>query len=442
MAGQGMYAVRFFAGPVNATVRLPGSKSITNRALPIAALAQGETLLRGALFSEDSRFFAQSLQRLGYGVEQDENAAAIRVAGRGVAPLWHPGGVDLHIGNSGTTARFLTAFVALGQGVYRIDGVERMRQRPIADLLSALRQAGVDARDERGTGCPPVLVRAAGMEGGDVTVHGRDSSQFVSALLLAAPYAAREMRVRVEGALVSRPYVDMTIAMMRQFGAQVEEEQSGQFVVRRVPYQAREYTVEPDASGASYFFAFAAATGGCVTVEDLGAHALQGDARFVDVLERMGCRVAVEDGRTTVCGPQDGLRGVDADLFDMSDTVPTLAAIAPLAKEPVIIRNVANVRLKETDRLRACAEQLRKFGVAVEESADGLRIEPCPTPYAGVTVETYEDHRMAMAFAVLGSRVPGTTIADPACVGKTFPDFFSRFEAMQRGDGMDKGKQA
>ncbi len=433
MTGQEVYQVRLSHGPVDATVRLPGSKSITNRALPIAALATGDTWIRGALFSDDSRFFAGALGRLGYEVQLDEAAASMRVSGRGPAPMLHPDGVDLHIGNSGTAARFLTPFVALGRGVYRIDGVERMRERPVGDLLAALRQAGVDAVDELGTGCPPVLVRASGVAGGEVVVRGADSSQFVSALLLVAPYAARDMRIVVDGDLVSRPYVDMTVAMMRQFGAEVEERQPGLFQVARTMYRGREYTVEPDASGASYFFAAAAATGGCATVEGLGANALQGDAQFVEVLARMGCRVTVNADRITVCGPSDGLWGVDVDLHDMSDTVPTLAAIAPLARGPVTIRNVANVRVKETDRLRACANELRKFGVTVGEFPDGLRIEPCAALRTGVIVETYEDHRIAMAFSVLGSCVAGTQIADPGCVAKTFPDFFSRFEAMQRG---------
>ena len=421
-------------GPVRAAVTLPGSKSVTNRALPIAALAHGETLLKGALFSDDSRYCIEALRSLGYGVETDAGAAAVRVRGRGTEPLMSGRGGDLFVGNSGTASRFLTAFVALGRGNFRIDGVARMRERPIADLLAALRLWGVDARDELGTGCPPVLVRANGIPGGETVVRGESSSQYATALLLAAPCAARESVIAVAGELVSAPYVRMTVAMMEDFGVAVETGDRS-FRVRPQAYRAREYQIEPDASGASYFLAAAAVTGGEVTIAGLSGRMLQGDAAFAGVLERMGCEVARGPRGLTLRGPAGGLRGIDVDLFDMSDTVPTLAAIAPLASAPVTIRNVANVRLKETDRLRACAAELRKFGVAVEEFADGLRIEPRAELRSGVEVETYDDHRMAMSFAVLGLRAPGTAIRDPGCVAKTFPDFLERFERMLRDVG-------
>lgn len=427
-----VYEVKPARGPIHAVVRLPGSKSVTNRVLPIAALADGDSVLRGALFSDDSRHFMNALRTLGYELLEDQGAESVLVRGRGTGPLRTGGKADLFVGNSGTTARFITAFTALGQGEFRVDGTARMRERPIVDLLRALRLWGVDATDELGTGCPPVLIRANGIRGGETRISGRDSSQYVTALLLAAPYAELPCRVVVEGELVSAPYVRMTAAVMRAFGAHIEEDGDA-FVVPPGSYRAREYEIEPDASGASYFLAAAAAAGGSVTIPGLGGDVLQGDAMFARVLERMGCRVDIGGNGLTLHGPAQGLTGIDVDLFDMSDMVPTLAALAPLAHGPVTIRNVANVRIKETDRIRACVTELRKFGVTVEEFPDGLRVEPAKHLREGVLVDTYDDHRMAMAFAVLGLRVPGTRIHDPGCVAKTFPDFFTRFERMLAG---------
>ncbi len=422
-----IYHVPVCNHPLRAVVRVPGSKSITNRALPMAALALGESHLDGALFSDDSRYFIDCLRRLGYTVETADEQAAVTVLGAGVAPLVHSGGLDLFVGNSGTTARFITAFVSLGKGRYRVDGVRRMRERPMAALVRALSQMGVDARDEMGTGCPPLVVEAAGLGGGEVVVSGRDSSQFVSGLLIAAPYARSPVHLDVQDELVSKPYVDMTVAMMRQFGAQVDVD--GQhYTVHTEPYQARDYKIEPDASGASYFLAAAAVCGGTVEITGLSGDSLQGDAGFAQVLERMGCRVRYNAGSIELTGPSEGLGGIDVDLFAMSDMAPTLAAIAPLAKEPVTIRNVANIRLKETDRIRACATELRRFGVTVTEFADGLRIEPCASLRSGVSVRTYDDHRIAMAFSILGLRAPGTIIEDPGCTAKTYPGFFASLE--------------
>ncbi len=424
---QNAYHVPVCNRPLRAVVRVPGSKSITNRALPMAALALGESHLSGALFSDDSRYFIDCLRRLGYTVETDEQRAAVTVHGAGARPLVHPGGLDLFVGNSGTTARFMTAFVSLGQGRYRVDGVSRMRERPMAAMVTALSHMGVDARDEMGTGCPPLVVEASGLAGGEVVISGKDSSQFVSGLLIAAPYARSAVQLEVQAELVSKPYVDMTVAMMRQFGAHVDA--SGQrYTVYTEPYQARDYEIEPDASGASYFLAAAAVCGGTVKIVGLSDHSLQGDAGFAQVLERMGCRIRYNTGEMELTGPSEGLRGIDVDLFTMSDMAPTLAAIAPLAKEPVTIRNVANIRLKETDRIRACVTELRRFGVIVNEFEDGLRIEPCASLQSGVSVHTYDDHRIAMAFSILGLRVPGTIIEDPGCTAKTYPDFFGNLE--------------
>jgi 3-phosphoshikimate 1-carboxyvinyltransferase len=342
--------------------------------------------------------------------------------------------------------RFLTAIAALGLGRYRLDGVTRMRERPIEDLLDALRQLGGRAESERGNGRPPVCIHASGLRGGQVRVKGDISSQFLSGLLMAAPYAREDVIVTVEGFLVSRPYVDMTLTMMHRFGVRVTEDPWGVFHVpggqtyqasRRVEehplgeFQVgnRCYDIEPDASAASYFFAAAAIAGGSVTVAGLFASSIQGDVRFVDVLERMGCTISSDaTGLTVEGGP---LRGVDVDMNAISDTVMTLAAVACFAEGPTTIRNVAHIRHKETDRLAALAAELRRLGAGVEERPDGLRITP--RPLRGCAVDTYDDHRMAMSLALVGLKVPGVVVNNPACVAKTYPHFFRDLESLRRG---------
>ena len=421
------------SGPIDATVVVPGSKSITNRALPIAALADGTSVLTGALDSDDTRYMAEAIRALGLGVDHDAVARTFTVkGGGGTFPAQH---ADLFLGNSGTSMRFLAAAVALGHGRYRLDGVPRMRQRPIDPLLDALTTLGVDVRAEHGNGCPPISVQADGLRGGAVTMPGDRSSQYFSALLMAAPYAREDVVVTVEGDLVSKPYMTITAAVMRAFGVECEIDDVD-WRTFRVPagqrYVAREYAIEPDASNASYFFAAAAVTGGTIRVPGLGRGSTQGDLGFVRVLEAMGATVTVAADSTEVSGPPIGqLRGVDLDLNAISDTAQTLAAIAPFASGPVTIRGVEHMRLKETDRVSALATELRKLGQDVEERADGLRITPGPIRPA--TVDTYDDHRMAMSFAITGLGAPGVTIADPGCVRKTFPDFFDRLESARRG---------
>ncbi|GBD19583.1 3-phosphoshikimate 1-carboxyvinyltransferase [bacterium HR28] len=411
--------------PVDAVVQLPGSKSLTNRALVLAALADGTSVLEGALLSEDSLVMVESLRRLGISVEVDETSERMIVDGQGGAIPAK--GAELFVGNSGTTARFLTAVVALGHGDYVVDGVPRMRERPIEPLLDALRQLGVDAVSLAGTGCPPVRVRARGIAGGTVRMRGDVSSQYLSALLMVGPYTREGLRIELESELVSIPYVEMTLAAMADFGVRAWRESDRVFVVPgNQRYCARTYPIEPDASGASYFFALAAATAGRVRVPHLGSRSLQGDVHFVDLLERMGCQVIREPDAITVIG-QRPLRGIEADMNAISDTVPTLAALAPLADGPVVIRNVQHIRYKETDRIAAVANELRRLGQEVEEYPDGLRI--IPRPVRPAVVHTYNDHRMAMSFAVLGCAVPGIVLDNPGCVAKTFPDFFERLRA-------------
>ncbi len=411
--------------PIDAVVQLPGSKSLTNRALVLAALADGTSVLEGALLSEDSLVMVESLHRLGIAVEIDEPSERMIVHGQGGAIPAQ--GANLFVGNSGTTARFLTALVALGHGEYVVDGVPRMRERPIQPLLDALQQLGVDAVSLAGTGCPPVRVRTRGIVGGTIRMRGDVSSQYLSALLMVGPYTREGLRIELEGELVSLPYIEMTLAAMADFGVRAWREGDRLFVVPgNQHYQARTYSIEPDASAASYFFALAAATTSRIRVLHLGSRSLQGDVHFVDLLEQMGCQVIREPDAITVIG-QRPLAGIEADMNAISDTVPTLAALAPLAEGPVVIRNVQHIRYKETDRIAAVASELRRLGQEVEEYPDGLRI--IPRPVRPAVVQTYNDHRIAMSFAVLGCAVPGIVLANPGCVAKTFPDFFERLWA-------------
>ena len=423
--------IRPYAGPpLAATVTVPGSKSITNRALVLAALARlpDDVALTGALRSEDTEVMIDCLRCLGYAIEThwDQPEPLILFLHRPTWPEFTVRSAELFVGNSGTTMRFLTALVATREGRYRLDGVPRMRERPVQDLLDALNQVrGVRAYSEAQNGCPPVVVENAGQASADsITVRSAVSSQFLSGLLMAAPNFASEewVDVRVPGPLVSEPYIEMTLAMMRTWGQQVERPTPDTYRVapNSAGLDGGMYAIEPDASAASYFWAAAAVLGGRVTVAGLTRQSLQGDVAFVDVLQEMGCRIETCDAGITVHGRQ--LRGVDVDMNAISDTVMTLGAVACFAEGPTRIRNVAHIRHKETDRIAALATELRRLGAEVEEMADGLTI--IPRPLHGATVQTYNDHRMAMSLALVGLKVPGVVIDNPGCVAKTYPGFW------------------
>jgi 3-phosphoshikimate 1-carboxyvinyltransferase len=402
---------------------------MTNRALVCAALAEGTSTLFGALESDDTQMMIDSLHRLGIPVERHDEGGRLIVSGCGGNIPANE--ADLFVGNSGTTIRFLTAMTTLGHGTYRLNGVPRMHQRPIADLLSALNQLGADVQSEAGTGCPPVIVHANGLPGGRATIRGDISSQFLSGLLMTAPLAQGNVELIVEGELVSKPYVTMTIGVMREFG--VEAHYSGllRFVIAgQQRYRSSEVAIEPDASAASYFWGVAAVTGGEVTVQGLSHKALQGDVAFVHCLEKMGCRITTDSRGTTVTGPTAPLRGIDVDMNAISDTAQTLAVVALFAEGPTTIRGVAHIRHKETDRIADLARELRKLGAGVEELPDGLRITPAPLH--GAELETYNDHRMAMSFALAGMRTPGVTIRNPGCTAKTYPRFFEDLKALTK----------
>ncbi|MEZ4331112.1 MAG: 3-phosphoshikimate 1-carboxyvinyltransferase [Myxococcota bacterium] len=416
-------------GPLAAEVAVPGSKSITNRVLLLAALADGESALSGGLESDDTVVMRAALGALGIPV--DVAGPTWRVGGRGgrFALPAHP----LDCGNSGTTARFLTAALTLAPGPVVVDGNARMRERPIRDLVEALRGLGARLEFERGTDCPPVRVLGGGLPGGFARIDGRKSSQYVSAVLQAAPYAARDVELAfVEGAIVSRPYIDLTLDLMRTFGAAAEwagepgDERIRVTAGRR--YVARRHTIEPDASSAAYPFCAAAIAGGHVTVSGVPERSLQADFQILGLLERMGCRIERSGDRVTVVGPAPGdpLRTLgEIDMNAFPDAVLAYAVVCLFADGPTTIRNVANLRIKETDRLAALEAELRKLGAGAEAGPDWLRIEP--RPLHGAEIATYDDHRMAMSFALAGLRVSGVVILDPGCVSKTWPDYFETF---------------
>lgn len=416
----------------NLEIQVPGSKSITNRAMVLAALARHEITLTGALQSEDTEVMVDCLRRLGFTVQADWDHARVVVSTPDPSRIIPRSEADLFVGNSGTTVRFLTALLPLGQGEYRLDGIARMRERPIRDLIDALSQLGVDVVSEAGTGCPPVRIRAHGLAGGQASVRADVSSQFLSGLLICTPFASGETTLRIEGPTVSEPYIAMSLAMLRDFGLTVDSSNPG---VYRIPgkqsHAITEYAIEPDASSASYFWATAAITGGRVTVRGLTRKSLQGDVAFVDLLEQMGCRVEECSEGITVHGRR--LHGIDVDMNAVSDTVMTLGAVAMFAEGPTTIRNVGHIRHKETDRIAALAAELRKLGAEVEERSDGLRIVP-PKAIQGCAVDTYNDHRMAMSLALVGLRVSGVIINDPGCVAKTYPGFWSDFEVLRGED--------
>ncbi|MEV0750323.1 3-phosphoshikimate 1-carboxyvinyltransferase [Streptomyces sp. NPDC050273] len=403
-------------------IHVPGSKSVTARALFLAAAANGTSTLVRPLSSDDTEGFAEGLTALGYAVEPGPEAW--RITGRPAGPAATD--ADIYCRDGATTARFLPTLAAAGaRGSYRFDASAQMRRRPLAPLTEALRTLGVDLHHEAAEGHHPLRIEAAGIKGGELTLDAGQSSQYLTALLMLGPLTAQGLTITVTD-LVSAPYIEITLAMMRSFGVEVTRGGPGDTVFTVPPggYRATTYAIEPDASTASYFFAAAALTGSEVTVPGLGQGALQGDLRFVDVLRRMGAEVHMTTDATTVRST-GGLRGLTVNMRDISDTMPTLAAIAPFASGPVRIEDVGNTRVKECDRLEACAENLRRMGITVTTGQDWIEIQPgTPRP---TEITTHGDHRIVMSFAVAALRTPGITYDDPGCVRKTFPRFHEVF---------------
>ncbi|GAA4199564.1 3-phosphoshikimate 1-carboxyvinyltransferase [Actinocatenispora rupis] len=409
----------------DAEVTIPGSKSVTNRALLCAALADGTSTLRGALFADDTAAMVGVLRGLGVEVETDESAARMVVRGAGRAIGAEPTTVDAR--KSGATSRFVLPAAALTRTPVVVDGAAQLRARPFGPLLDAMAELGATVRPLAEPGYLPVEV-AGPIRGGEVTIPGHLSSQFLSGLMLAAPLLPDGLTVRVSTPLVSVPYVRMTARVMAAFGAAGADVSEKRVIVPAGAYRGVEYAVEPDASAASYFFAAAAITGGRVTVPGLGPDALQGDVAFVDVLAKMGA--AVDRGRDSVTVRGTGtLHGVDVDMADISDTAQTLAAVAVHADSPTRVRGIGFIRRKETDRIGAVVTELRRAGIDATEDPDGFTIHP-GVPRA-TTFQTYDDHRMAMSLALLGLRTPGIGIADPGCVAKTFPTYFEVLDSLR-----------
>lgn len=410
--------------PPDTTVVVPGSKSHTNRALICATLAPGTSGLEGALFADDTIAMVGSLLSLGVPIFADPAGRTITVMNStGRIP---PGPADLDVRMSGTTSRFLLPLLCLGEGPYRMDGADSLRVRPIAELVTRLRQLGAVIDGDS----LPLTVTGGGLTGGSVVVQGSASSQYLSALLMVAPRMPDGLYIRVAGPLVSRPYIELTLATMAEFGVEVDAHPAyREFQVAPAQYRPATVRIEPDASAASYFFAAAAISGGRVRVDGLGTTATQGDLEFVRILEKMGAEVTMTEERTEVRGT-DQLHGVTVDMRDLSDTAQTLAVTATFADSPTEITGIGFIRRKETDRIRAVVTELTKRGIRAAETPDGMIVYPGrATPG---TVATYDDHRMAMSFALLGLVHPGISIEDPDCVAKTFPDYFDVLATLRR----------
>ncbi len=411
---------------ISGTVDLPGSKSLSNRILLLSMLAEGQTEIHNLLDSDDTRRMVEALKTLRVDVLEERNQNKISVFGTsGTIPVTE---ATLMLGNAGTVVRPLTAALTIGKGRFVLDGVQRMRKRPIIDLVNGLKQLGAEVNCINGTDSPPVEVIANGLPGGTTRLSGAISSQYLSAILMASPYAKTEVQIEIKDKLVSLPYVEMTLQLMLRFGVSVENNKYKHFRIPRIPYRSPgEVYVEGDASSASYFLAGAAITGGPVTVKGCGTESLQGDSRFAEVLEKMGANV--EWGEREISVSRSSLNGIDVDMNMMPDAAMTLAVTALFASGQTAIHNIHNWRVKETERLKAVSTELRKLGAEVEEGEDYLVIIP-PKKIQNAEIDTYEDHRMAMAFSLAACGDASVTINDPGCVSKTFPRYFDVFSGL------------
>jgi len=410
---------------LNATVSVPGSKSYTQRALIIAALAQGRSTVQNPLIAEDTGYVMEALKALGAKIVAAGHEVTVMGTG---GHLQNPGG-EIYLGNNGTAMRLLTGVVALGRGPFTLTGSPRLCQRPIKPLLDALTTMGVDARTKNTDGCPPVIVHAHGLQGGKVTFADIESSQYISAMLICTPLAENDTVIELKGQIPSLPYVDMTVDVMESFGVEVIQEAPFRYWVKSgQQYQARGYPIEGDCSSASYFFLAAALCKGTVRVQHINPRTLQGDIKLLPIMERLGCSVIRGEDWVEVVGGALPSGEYTFDLGGMPDMVPTLAAMAAVRPGRTVISNVPHLRIKESDRLAALATELKKMGVRAEEREDGLVIEG-NSPH-GAEIETYNDHRIAMSFAVLGLAIPGIRINNAGCVDKSFPGFWGELKQL------------
>lgn len=408
---------------IDAVVEAPPSKSYTQRALIISSLASGKSIIRKPLFSDDTRYMISALNQFGVKIERKKDALSIH----GSNGKLNRAKGKIFVGNAGTAMRFIAAIASLADGTTIITGDKRMQQRPIQDLLDALSQLGV--RSESCSGFPPVKIFGNSLIGGSAKIKGSTSSQYLSSILMCAPYAKKDVKIDILGNLASKPYVDITTDAMKSFGAGIKNFNYKRLVVKAgKKYSPRNYRVEGDASSASYFLAAAAVTKGRVRVNNINPGSKQGDIKFADILKKMGCSVA--KGKSFIEVKGHSLKSIDIDMNKMPDIVPTLAVVSLFADSTTTIRNVQNLRVKETDRIRALAFELRKTGANVEEMNGGLKIRRRRLQKA--IIETYNDHRMAMGFAIAGLAISGIRIKNPNCVAKSFPDFWDKFSQLYR----------
>ena len=409
----------------DAVVRVPGSKSYTQRALIVASLADGESHLYRLLQAEDTSHLMRALQLLGASFKSGQTG---ELAVKGTAGWIDPVAESIYLGNNGTAMRFLTTLAALGKGAYRLTGDPRLCERPIGALLEALSSLGLQVRSEKGNGCPPVLVTAGGLDGGTVRFVNIESSQFVSSVLIAAPYARRDVEIILEGRTVSAPYIEMTIEVMRRFGAQIEIPERNHYVVRnRAKYRGSDMEIEGDASSASYFFLGAAITGGRVRILNLDSGTKQGDIRILRVMEDLGCGVLSGNGWVEIQGGSLSAEDYSIDMGDMPDMVPTVAVLGAFRPGRTQITHAAHLRMKESDRIAALVAELNKLGAQAEGTADGLVVQGGGRLH-GAEIETFNDHRIAMSFAIAGLAVPGIKIRNKDCVAKSFPGFWDELD--------------
>ncbi|WP_152393461.1 3-phosphoshikimate 1-carboxyvinyltransferase [Paenibacillus guangzhouensis] len=412
--------------PVNGRIQVPGSKSLTNRALIIAALADGNSELHGILKSDDSYWCIDALTKLGVQVAIEGDMAY--VDGRGGA--WPNSTGELYVGAAGTLARFLPGALAIGHGSWTLRGSKRMSDRPLSPLLSALTALGTQFDYQQSERCLPFSLQAAGLQGGEVHLPGSTSSQFISGLLISAPYAREQITIHIDGEVVQRDYVQMTLDMMASFGIRPEVSHDGQSI--KVPtgrYHAQSYKLEPDISTCCYFWASAALTAGCIRIDGVNAHSVsQPDIEILDALELMGCVVHRGDSFIEVQGPSQLKGGFTLSMKKWSDQTLTIAAMAPFADAPITLKDAAHIRHHECDRIAAICKELSKLGIQVEEHQDGLTIYPGqPKP---ALLDSHDDHRMAMSLSLIGLRIANVRIMDPGCVSKTCPDYFERLSAL------------
>ena len=407
-------------------VDIPGSKSVANRALIIAAFAEGETLLKNMLFSDDTKYMMEALRKLGNTVIANEENKTVHVISN--KNRIFDCAEEIFVGNAGTAMRFLPSYIATGKGTVTLTGIERMKQRPIKDLADSLLSLGVDVQYIGNEGFPPIKIFANGVKNNEVIVKGNMSSQYLTSLLLAAPYFENDTTIKIDGNLVSIPYVNITIKMMEDFGVKVENRENKEFFIKSgQKYKGMDYIVEGDCSSASYFFAMAPITNSKVKINNVKKDAMQGDIKLLDVLQEMGAKIEYGDNFVIVEGTGK-LKGVTVDMHHMSDVAQTLSVVAMFAEGKTEIKNVYNMRIKETDRIKAVYNELTKLGAKVTELYDGLVIEPSEKYNEGIEIDTYDDHRMAMSFSLAGLKVRNTFINDPGCVSKTFPNYFEQFE--------------